>query len=45
LTDPERIKYSFQKRKLAGELLVDTRLKPVTGVNGVYFQLKADYVN
>jgi hypothetical protein len=45
LTDPHRIKYSFQKRKLAGELIVDTQLKPVSGVGGVYFQLKADYVN
>jgi hypothetical protein len=45
LTDPDRIKYSFQKRKLAGELLVDTQLKPVTGLGGVYFQLKAHVVN
>jgi hypothetical protein len=45
LTDPDRIKYSFQKRKLAGELLVDTQLKPVSGLGGVYFQLKAHIVN
>lgn len=44
LTDPHRINYSFQKRKLAGELTVDTSLKPVSGVGGVYFQLKAHYV-
>ncbi|MGE0756089.1 MAG: DUF3299 domain-containing protein [Pirellulaceae bacterium] len=45
LTGEDRIKYSFQKRKLAGVLLVDTQLKPVSGVNGVYFQMQADYVN
>jgi hypothetical protein len=45
LADPLRITYSLRKRKLAGELVVDTSLKPVSGVGGVYFQLKADHVN
>ena len=45
LADPHRVKYSLRKRKLAGEFLVDTSLKPVSGLGGVFFQLKADYVN
>jgi xanthosine utilization system XapX-like protein len=44
LTDPQRVKYSMRKRKLAGELIVDTSLKPIDGLGGVYFQLKADHV-
>jgi hypothetical protein len=44
LEDPLRVAYAIKKRKLAGILKVDTRLKPVSGVGGVYFQLKADYL-
>ncbi len=40
----DRIRYSFQMRKLAGVLRVDDRLKPVSGLGGVYYQLEADYV-
>jgi hypothetical protein len=44
LTDPDRVKYSLRKRKLAGELIVDTALKPIDGLGGVFFQLKAHKV-
>ena len=44
LEDPERAEYSMRKRKLGGILKVDTSLKPVSGVRGVYFQLAADYL-
>jgi hypothetical protein len=44
LRDPYRVAYSYRKLKLGGTLKVDTRLKPVSGVGGVYFQLDADYV-
>ncbi len=44
LRDPHRIRYSYQLRKLAGTLRVDTRLKPVSGLGGVYYQLDAEYV-
>jgi hypothetical protein len=40
----DRLRYSLQMRKLAGTLHVDTRLKPVTGLGGVYYRLDADYV-
>lgn len=40
----DRIRYSFQMRKLAGVLHVDERLKPVSGLGGVYYQLDAYYV-
>jgi hypothetical protein len=41
----DRIRYSLQMRKLAGTLHVDMRLKPVSGLGGVYYRLDADYVN
>lgn len=44
LRDPNRVEYSYRKLRLGGTLKVDTRLKPVTRVQGVYFQLDADYV-
>jgi hypothetical protein len=44
LRDPHRTVYSRTKRKLAGVLRVDSNLKPVSGLNGVYYQLDADYV-
>ncbi len=44
LRDPLRVEYSYVRRRLAGILKVDTRLKPVSGVQGVYYQLDADYV-
>jgi hypothetical protein len=40
----DRLRYSLQMRKLAGTLHVDTRLKPVDGLGGVYYRLDADYV-
>lgn len=44
LRDPHRTHYSTRKRSLAGILRVDSELKPVSGLGGVYFQLDADYV-
>ncbi|MCA9186928.1 MAG: DUF3299 domain-containing protein [Pirellulaceae bacterium] len=44
LRDPHRVKYSMSKIKLGGVLKVDTRKKPVSGLDGVYYQLDADYL-
>ena len=44
LEDPLRVEYAIRKRKLGGTLKVDTKLKPVSGLGGVYFRLKADYL-
>jgi hypothetical protein len=44
LAGSNRIEYSLHKRKLGGVLHVDTALKPVSGVNGVFYQLEADHV-
>lgn len=44
LEKPLQTSYNMKKRKLAGELTVDMALKPVSGVNGVYYQLKADHL-
>jgi hypothetical protein len=44
IVSDDRIRYSLQMRKLAGTLHVDTRLKPVSGLGGVYYRLEADYV-
>ena len=44
LADPLRTEYSYQQRKLGGILRVDTRPKPVSGLQGVYYQLEADYL-
>jgi hypothetical protein len=43
LRDPYRVAYSMRKLKLGGTLKVDQKLKPVSGLGGVYFQLDADY--
>ncbi len=44
LRDPHRTHYSMRRRSLAGILRVDSQLKHVSGLGGVYFQLDADYV-
>ena len=45
LQDPHRIDYSaYRKRKLGGVLKVSPQLKAATGVDGVYYQLDANYV-
>jgi hypothetical protein len=44
LQGTNRVEYALRKRKFAGILKVDTRLKPVAGLGGVYFRLEADYV-
>lgn len=42
LQDPLRAAYAVRKMSLGGVLHVDTRLKPVSGLNGVFYQLDAD---
>jgi hypothetical protein len=44
LQDPLRVEYALRKRGLGGVLKVDTQKKPVTGLDGVYYQLDADYL-
>lgn len=44
LTGNKTVRSSYKKLKLAGTLKVDTQLKPVKELNGVYYQLKADYL-
>ncbi|MCA9224139.1 MAG: DUF3299 domain-containing protein [Planctomycetales bacterium] len=38
------VEYSQRKRRLAGVLHVDRQLKPISGLNGVYYQLDAEHV-
>ena len=45
LDDPLRTQYSRRKHKLGGILKVDTRIKPISGLEGVYYRLEADYMN
>ena len=44
LQDPLRVNYSYARRKLAGTLKVSPNKKKVSGLDGVYYQLDADYV-
>ncbi|MCA9121617.1 MAG: DUF4190 domain-containing protein [Planctomycetaceae bacterium] len=44
LEEPLQTVYNMKKRRLAGVMKVDTTLKPVSGVNGVYYQLKANHL-
>lgn len=44
LKDPMRIDYSYARRRLAGTLKVSPFKKPVSGLDGVYYQLECDYV-
>ncbi|MEM7317350.1 MAG: DUF4190 domain-containing protein, partial [Planctomycetota bacterium] len=44
LKDPLYITYSQRMRRLGGTLKVDERKKPVSGLDGVYYQLDADYL-
>jgi hypothetical protein len=44
LRDPLRTIFERRKRRLAGTLTVDQRLKPVSGLGGVYYRLDAEYV-
>jgi len=44
LRDPLRTVFGMRKRRLAGTLTVDTRLKPVSGLGGVYYRLDAEYL-
>ena len=45
LKNPLRVDFSYRKRRLGGILHVDSRLKPISGLEGVYYQLDADYLN
>lgn len=44
LKDPKRIDYSWARRNLAGTLRVSPYKKSVKDLDGVYYQLEADYV-
>ena len=44
LQDPLRINYSFRKRRLGGTLKVSDTKKTITGLDGVYYELDADYL-
>jgi hypothetical protein len=44
LTGNQTVKPSLRQIKLAGVLKVDTSLKPVKELQGVFYQLKADYL-
>lgn len=44
LEDPLRTEFARRKRKLGGILKVEEKLKPVSGLEGVYYQLTADYL-
>lgn len=45
LDDPLLTNWSTRRRRIAGTLLVDTRKKPISGLDGVYYRLKADYLD
>lgn len=44
LKDPLTVDYARRKRKLGGILTVNTNLKPIGKLGGVFFQLDADYL-
>lgn len=44
LKDPLRVNYSYSQVKLAGTLKVSPIKKAVSGLDGVYYQLDAEYV-
>lgn len=44
LKEPLRVNYSIYQRKLAGVLKVDPRLKAVSGLTGVYYQMEVFHV-
>lgn len=43
LQDPLRAHFSLRKRSIAGILRVDTELRPISGLGGVYYRLEADH--
>ncbi len=43
LQEPLRARFSLRRRSVAGILRVDTELRPVSGLGGVYYQLDADH--
>lgn len=44
LQDPLSVNYALRKRKLGGTLRVNTSLKPIGKLGGVFFQLDADHL-
>jgi hypothetical protein len=42
LSGEEYARKSYRKQRLAGTLHVNRSLKPIEGLTGVYYQLKAD---
>jgi len=45
LEDPLRADWSTRRRRLGGTLMVDTRKKPITGLDGVYYVMKVNYMD
>ncbi len=45
LSGDDVAKKGYRKQKLSGTLNVNTQLKPIEGLQGVYYTLKADYIN
>jgi len=44
LQDPLSVNYALRRRKLGGTLRVNTSLKPIGKLGGVFFQLDADHL-
>jgi hypothetical protein len=44
MEDPLRVRYSWQRRKLAGTLQIDPRPKRENGMDGPHYHLQADFV-
>ena len=42
LTGDQHARKSYRKQRLAGKLRVNSQLKPIDGLTGVYYQLQAD---
>lgn len=45
LADPLKVDFSFNKRKIGGTLRVHPNLKRIEDLQGVYYELEADYVD
>ena len=45
LDDPLRTSWSTRRRRLGGTLMVDTRKKPISGLDGVYYVMKVNYMD
>ncbi len=45
LAEPLKVDFSYNRRKIGGTLRVHTNLKKIKDLNGVYYELEADYVD